>query len=78
MRRQTALQRAIRVGFDDGADALVVCGNDASGLGERGPALSRTVGANSEAVADYQNETDGFPASLLKGLFGVDEIEVFG
>ena len=31
-----------------------------------------------EAVADYQNETDGFPASLLKGLFGVKDVEVFG
>lgn len=31
-----------------------------------------------EAVTAYQNETDGFPASLLKGLFGVKEIEVFG
>ena len=27
---------------DDGADALVICGNAASGLGARGPALSRT------------------------------------
>lgn len=31
-----------------------------------------------EAVTAYQNETDGFPASVLKGLFGVKELEVFG
>lgn len=31
-----------------------------------------------EAVTAYQNENDGFPASLLKGLFGVKEVEVFG
>ena len=31
-----------------------------------------------QAVMDYQNETGGPWASVLKGLFGVDEIEVFG
>lgn len=31
-----------------------------------------------EAITAYQNDTDGFPASLLKGLFGVKELEVFG
>lgn len=31
-----------------------------------------------EAIVKYQNETDGFPADLLKGLFGVKELEVFG
>ena len=31
-----------------------------------------------EAVTAYRNETDGFPASLLKGLFGIKEVEVFG
>ncbi len=30
-----------------------------------------------EAVASYQNETSGFPASLLKGLFGIKEVEPF-
>ncbi len=30
-----------------------------------------------EAVTAYQNETDGFSASLLKGLFGVKEVELF-
>lgn len=31
-----------------------------------------------EAITAYQNDTDGFPASLLKGLFGVKDLEVFG
>lgn len=31
-----------------------------------------------EAVTAYQKDTGGFPASLLKGLFGVKELEVFG
>lgn len=31
-----------------------------------------------EAVTAYQNQTDGFPANLLKGLFGIQELEVFG
>ncbi len=30
-----------------------------------------------EAVASYQKETGGFPASLLKGLFGIKEVEPF-
>lgn len=30
-----------------------------------------------EAVASYQKETGGFPASLLKGLFGIKEVELF-
>lgn len=30
-----------------------------------------------EAVAEYQDETDGFPASMLKGLFGIEEVEQF-
>ena len=30
-----------------------------------------------EAVASYQKETDGFPAGLLKGLFGIKEVESF-
>ena len=30
-----------------------------------------------KAVASYQKETDGFPASLLKGLFGIKEVEPF-
>ena len=29
------------------------------------------------AVYDYQNEVDGFPASVLAGLFGVKEVEPF-
>ena len=31
-----------------------------------------------EAVTAYRNETDGFPASALKGLFGIKDVEVFG
>ena len=31
-----------------------------------------------EAVLAYQNETGGPWASLLKGLFGIKEVEVFG
>ena len=30
-----------------------------------------------EAVASYEKETSGFPASLLKGLFGIKEVEPF-
>ncbi len=30
-----------------------------------------------QAVASYQQETSGFPASLLKGLFGIKEVETF-
>lgn len=30
-----------------------------------------------EAVASYQQETSGFPAGLLKGLFGIKEVEPF-
>ena len=30
-----------------------------------------------EAVASYQKETGGFPASLLKALFGIKEVEPF-
>ena len=30
-----------------------------------------------ESVNNYQNETSGFPASLLKGLFGIKEVEPF-
>ena len=30
-----------------------------------------------EAVASYEKETGGFPASLLKGLFGIKEVEPF-
>ena len=30
-----------------------------------------------EAVASYQKETGGFPAGLLKGLFGIKEVEPF-
>ena len=30
-----------------------------------------------EAVASYQKETGGFPASLLKGLLGIKEVEPF-
>ena len=29
------------------------------------------------AVTAYQQETDGFPASVLKGLFGIQEVEPF-
>ena len=29
------------------------------------------------AVSAYQKETDGFPASVLKGLFGIKEVEPF-
>ena len=29
------------------------------------------------AVYDYQNDTGGFPASVLGGLFGVQEVEPF-
>ena len=30
-----------------------------------------------QAVAAYQNDTSGFPAALLKGLFGIKEVEPF-
>ena len=30
-----------------------------------------------QAVAAYQNDTSGFPAALLKGLFGIKEVESF-
>lgn len=30
-----------------------------------------------QAVADYTAQTSGFPASLLKGLFGIKEVESF-
>lgn len=30
-----------------------------------------------QAVADYTAQTSGFPASLLKGLFGIKEVEPF-
>ena len=30
-----------------------------------------------QAVTAYQNETSGFPANVLKGLFGVKEVEPF-
>ena len=30
-----------------------------------------------DAVHEYQNDTSGFPASVLKGLFGVKEVEPF-
>ena len=30
-----------------------------------------------QAVASYEKETGGFPASLLKGLFGIKEVEPF-
>ena len=30
-----------------------------------------------QAVTAYQQETDGFPASVLKGLFGIQEVETF-
>lgn len=30
-----------------------------------------------QAVAAYQNDTSGFPATLLKGLFGIKEVEPF-
>ena len=30
-----------------------------------------------QAVTAYQNDTGGFPAALLKGLFGIKEVEPF-
>ena len=30
-----------------------------------------------QAVTAYQNDTSGFPATLLKGLFGIKEVEPF-
>lgn len=30
-----------------------------------------------EQVSEYQKDTDGFPASVLKSLFGVKEVELF-
>ena len=30
-----------------------------------------------QAVTAYQQDTDGFPASVLKGLFGIQEVEPF-
>ena len=30
-----------------------------------------------QAVTAYQNDTSGFPAALLKGLFGIKEVEPF-
>lgn len=30
-----------------------------------------------EAVAEYEKDTGGFPANVLKGLFGVKEVELF-
>ena len=30
-----------------------------------------------EQVSEYQKDTDGFPASVLKSLFGVKEVEPF-
>lgn len=31
-----------------------------------------------EAVLDYEKDTSGFPAGLLKGMLGIQEVELFG